>query len=231
MASQLFSTRSNLPIFLNGNNYLLNLEEKEVFTQQTWKGLITKVLGNSTTIPYYMLGINKGKFGFKFYDGIALNKYYTHKLKNKDPLTNLCIEKTYFVFLKTFDLNGKGEPQQISIENLKFSNPDIDWQNLDSLKEGVVGLNIHALSSHDKRKKKIIGDCQYIFGANLLLEDNMLKKREGIRWLICAANNYSQYAAETLTHCYQKGYILARNQSSAHHWKIILEKNKKIDLE
>jgi TPR repeat protein len=216
-----------LSIFSKESTHTLDLEKRETHTQQKWKHLIESALKQK--VPYYMLAASQGNFGANFYDGIAFKKSIVKKGNVNDPLTNLPIEKVEYLFLKTFLLNETGIEESIPPESLAFSTLDIDWASCDYLNYAQEGLNIHALSN--VTNKKIIGSCQYIFGAYLLVGNDLIQQREGIRWLICAANNHSEDAARVLADCYQRGKIVVSNKNLAAKWGAHLRKSSEKKVE
>jgi hypothetical protein len=216
---------------------LAELDDSEPITCLSWAELFSNAVNSG--VPYYPVGVHLCENSIiKLYDGISLFELHKHNPNCLDFLTRLRVEKVFYLFIKTFDLdvNGKvintfnfdGKGTAIPnadlgysiIDETIFQNEEI-FSSEENKSEGkkllYSALNVNALE--DKEKKANVGENEFriamIFKSNI---EKLPSRQEPLRWLMSSAKHGCTKAAKFLSLEYLTGSLVTRNKKKSSKW-------------
>jgi TPR repeat protein len=170
-----------------------NLADYENLTYETWNELYQKA--QSHHIPYYIMAAvivqNSSTTHCHLYDGVTLHKAL--KANQRDPSTNLPIQKVHYLFFKCAQYM-QSDSFQPTLPLLPLKSP-IRLEKDDCLTNFIQheslsdlffdSLNLHTAEEGSNQEITRLAQTQFVIGTQLIALGESLK---GLRWIWGAAN-------------------------------------------
>lgn len=190
---------SFITLHTSNEHILLNPDDNEALTCQTWNDLVEKA--QHEEVPYVMITLCRHDT-FSLYDTIMYLRTQQRDA-TVDPLTRLPIKEVVHLFAKTFDIeteDGNFIKKPPSTMYFQRFSPTFR-EELERI--CLEANNLHAMG---EMSNKIVAQYQYIIGANLLKhvkehsDDQSLLPLvdEAVRWFYCSSNRGCEKSREAL---------------------------------